>query len=167
MVVTDITSTSITSSSGACWGAVAGVCDLLDHANTHTKRAANSAQKAIPGKATKKKGAMNAMNRHAILRHMKREIVSGIALAAERMISMATYTEPTISGLTKKKATSASTCSQRSGCFIYLRVEICVSALGPHRSDPDVFSLESDQYQKNSSSGNGQREQFSDLSDNL
>ena len=94
MVVTDITSTSMASSSGGCWAFAGWLamrwCDLLDHAKTHIRRAANSAQTAMPGKAMKNRGAMNAMNRHAMLIQMKREVVSGIALAAARMMNNAT-----------------------------------------------------------------------------
>lgn len=91
---------------------------LLCHANDHISMNANNAHTAKPGKATKKKGAMNASDRHAIDIQMKREGRSLMHLEAERMINKAIYTEPTIRGLTKKKATSATTCSQRSGCFI-------------------------------------------------
>lgn len=115
-MVSDITSTSMMSGSSCAIGFFAGA--LLRHANDHISTNANNAHTANPGKATKKKGAMNASDRHAIDIQMKREGRSLMHLEAERMISKAIYTEPTIRGLTKKKATSAMTCSQRSGCFI-------------------------------------------------
>ena len=115
-MVSDMTSTSIMLGS-SCWtGFLVSV--LLCHANDHISTNANNAHTANPGKATKKKGAMNASDRHTIDMQMKREGRSLMHLEAERMINSATYTEPTIKGLTKKKATSAMTCSQRSGCFI-------------------------------------------------